>query len=55
MENYNEKLRSDILKDLDDLRNKILNNEPCPEKEQDINMLVEISDKIEECLNNWYY
>ena len=54
-EKYILTIRKQILEDLEDLRNKIENNEPTPEKEQDINMLVEISDNIEACLNNWYY
>jgi hypothetical protein len=48
-------LRKRILEDLKELTEKITNNEPCPEKEQDIDMLIQISDDIENCLNNWYY
>lgn len=48
-------LRERILKDLELLKQYIETNEPCPEKEQDIDMLVDISDNIEECLNNWHY
>ena len=54
-EKYILTIKKQILEDLEDLRNKIENNESTPEKEQDINMLVEISDNIEACLNNWYY
>ena len=37
-------MRIKILEKLDDLRNKIKNNEPCPEIEQDIMLLSEIND-----------
>lgn len=50
-----DRIRKNILKDLEDLRGKIESNEKLPHGEQDINLLVEISDRIEECLNNWYY
>lgn len=52
---YIDELRIKIIKQLDDLKSKIENNEPCPEKNQDIDMLVDISDNIDLCLNNWYY
>ena len=55
MENYEDKLRKNIIEALEDLKKKIESNEPCPEKEQDLNLLIEIDDRIEECLNNWYY
>ncbi len=48
-------IRKRILEDLETLKNYIEKNEPCPEKEQDVDMLVEISDYIESCLNNWHY
>lgn len=55
MENYSLELRKRILEDLKNLSHKIETNEPCPESDQTISMLVDISDKIEECLNNWNY
>jgi len=52
---YMVSLRKRILKDLEDLKEKITTNEKLPEKEQDVDFIISISDKIEECLNNWYY
>lgn len=52
---YMEKLRKDILSKLEDLKNKIETNEPCPESEQGVHLLVSIDDELESCLNNWYY
>jgi len=53
--NFSNELRKQILKKLNDLKNKIETNESMPENEQDLNLLVEIDDRLEECLNNWYY
>lgn len=55
MENYSLELRKRILEDLKKLSDKIETNEPCPEEPQTIELLIDISDKIEECLNNWNY
>lgn len=55
MENYEQKLRNSLLKKIDDLRQKIEKNEPCPEQEQDISLLIEIDDRLTECLGAWYY
>lgn len=52
---YIPTIRKNILSKIDDLRNKIESNEPCPEMEQNIDMLVDIDDYLENCLNNWYY
>ena len=52
---YEDRLRKIILEKIEDLKNKIETNEPCPEKEQDISLLVNVDDLLEECLNNWYY
>ena len=49
------RLRQTIIKRLDDLRSKIENNEELPHGPQDLDLLVGIDDRIEECLNNWYY
>ena len=55
MDKFEITLRQNIIKHLKDLLSKIETNESCPEKPQDINMLVSISDKIDECLGNWNY
>ena len=52
---YEINLRKRILEKLNDLKEKIETNEPCPELEQDVNLLIDIDDHLEECLNNWYY
>lgn len=48
-------IRDNILKKLKDLQHKIETNEPCPETEQTMELLVGIDDLLETCLNNWYY
>jgi hypothetical protein len=53
--NFSRNLRKRILESIDDLKNKIERNEPCPENEQDLHLLMGIDDRLEECLNNWYY
>lgn len=66
MEFYNKKeeeeriayipvVRKQILERIEDLKQKIISNEPLPEKQQDIDTLVEIYDHLDACLNNWYY
>jgi hypothetical protein len=56
MENeYTIKLRKRILEKIEDLKSKIETNEPCPENEQTVSLLVSIDDLLEECLSNWYY
>ena len=52
---YEMELRKIILNKLQDLKDKIENNEPCPESEQDTDLLVEIDDRLEECLDYWNY
>ena len=54
-EEYQKTLRTKILSRLQDLKEKIETNESCPEKEQDIDLLVEIDDGLDTLLNNWYY
>lgn len=44
-----------ILDKLNDLKEKIEEDEPCPDMEQSVDMLCDISDKLDECLNFWYY
>jgi|VirMetMinimDraft_7_1064189.scaffolds.fasta_scaffold07837_8 hypothetical protein len=50
-----DRVRNNILNKIDDLREKILNNEPCPEQELNLDILIDISDKLEESLGFWYY
>jgi len=52
---YEHTIREDILKHIDDLREKISNNVYFPEGKQDIQSLIHIDDSIDECLNCWYY
>jgi len=47
--------RKRITEKLNDLFSKIEDNESLPESEQDIDFLIQIEDKIDECLNNWNY
>jgi len=52
---YEVTLRENLLKHIDDLREKISSNEIFPHGSQDLESLVEIDDNIEACLNCWYY
>ena len=53
---YREELRARVLTKLEDIKAKLLTNEPMPEdREQDVDLMVEIGDHLEEILNNWYY
>lgn len=52
---YIPKIKSKLLEKLEDLKNKIINEEPFPHGNQTIDTLVEMDDKIDELLNNWYY
>jgi len=52
---YEKELRRRVRARLLDLTAKIENNEPCPDSQQDYHLLSEIEDKLNECLNNWYY
>lgn len=54
-EKYIHIIRKRILENIDDLRDKIKNNEDFPESKQNIDDLIEIDDYIENCLNKWYY
>jgi hypothetical protein len=49
------RIRKRALERLEDLKKKLETNEPCPEKAQDYDLLADIDDHIETCLNNWYY
>jgi len=56
MSDIENNYRKSILNSLKDLADKIEKNEPFPEGNvQDVNFLSEISDRINECLNCWYY
>jgi hypothetical protein len=48
-------IRKRIIKKLDDLKAKIESDEPMPEDTQDVEFLVDTSDKLSEILNHWYY
>ena len=50
-----ERIRKNILEKIEDLKTKIETNESLPEAEQDIGLLVDISDYLDSCLGNWYY
>lgn len=50
-----EEIRTEILRKLRDLEEKITTNENFPHGKQDLDSLYHIDDKIEECLNNWNY
>lgn len=54
-ENFIPTMKSNLLDKLKDLTSKIETEEPFPDGNMDIDILCEISDKIEEILNNWYY
>ncbi|MCK9575753.1 MAG: hypothetical protein WC979_02615 [Candidatus Pacearchaeota archaeon] len=49
------KVRTDLVKHLKDLLQKIETNEPFPEGEQTLSDLYEFDNRIEECLGCWYY
>jgi len=53
--NYEITLRENLLKHIDDLREKIASNEDFPHGSQDLESLVQIDDNVEACLNCWYY
>lgn len=54
MDEYKQ-IRERILEKLEDLTEKIQENTPCPENDQDYGLLAGIDDRLEECLNSWYY
>lgn len=55
VERYKEELRLKLLKDLKDLTEKIETNEDLPHSKQNLDLILNISNKIQQCLNNWYY
>lgn len=50
-----DRIRQNILEKIEDLKQKIITKEPCPENEQDLGLLIHISDELDTCLNAWYY
>jgi len=52
---YKDKLRAQILIKLEDLKKKIKTNQPCPESDQNIELLIEIDVLLEVCLRPWNY
>jgi hypothetical protein len=54
-ENYIPKMKSDLLDRINDLKNKIETEEPFPHGNMDLDFLCDVSDNIDEILNNWYY
>jgi len=55
MNKFEQSLRKKIVERLEDLKEKIEENTPCPENDQDLELLSDINERLEECLNNWYY
>lgn len=52
---YKNEIRKKLLIKIDDLRHKINSNEPMSECTQDVEFLIEINDKIDNCLSEWYH
>jgi hypothetical protein len=48
-------IKEKFLKNLEDLKNKIINEEPFPHGNIDLEILCEFDDTIQELLNNWHY
>lgn len=49
------KLKEDLIKDLEEVIEKIKNEEPMPERNISIEDLVRFGDLVDEILNYWYY
>lgn len=54
-ENYIPKLKNQLLSKIEDIKNKIENEERFPHGNMDIEFLSDVDDKLEDILNNWYY
>ena len=52
---HEPQMRKQIFEKIKDLKKKIETNEPCPEQEQNMDLLVDISDYLDNCLDHWYY
>ena len=50
-----EEIRYKVIRNIDDLRKKIIDNEPFPESPQDIQSLLTVNDAVNEILSYWYY
>lgn len=50
-----EEIKKRILSKLEEIKEKIVSNEPYPEKEQNLDDLSNIEDSLDNVLNNWYY
>lgn len=53
--NYIPKMKSSLLEKINDLKNKIENEEAYPHGNMDLESLCKISDNIDAILSNWYY
>jgi hypothetical protein len=49
------KLKEDLIRDLEEVIEKIKNEEPMPERNISIDDLVRFGDLVDEILNCWYY
>jgi hypothetical protein len=49
------KLKEDLIRDLEEVIEKIKNEEPMPERNINIDDLVRFGDLVDEILNCWYY
>jgi len=49
------KLKHDLLRKINDLSEKIQNEEPFPHGNITVDNLVEFGDSLDEVLNNWHY
>ena len=49
------KMKDLLINRLEDLIDKIKNEEPFPESEMDLDFIISVDDKIEKILENWYY
>ena len=54
-QNYIPTMKSNLLKHLKDLTEKIEKEESFPHGNLDLDILAEMDDRINEILNNWYY
>ena len=52
---YAPKLKEDLIRDLEEVIEKIKNEEPMPERNISIDDLVRFGDLVDEILNYWYY
>lgn len=57
MENnqWSEQIKKNIISKLEDIKLKVISNEPYPEITQNIDDLSDIDDMLDQILNKWYY